>query len=157
MKTIQSLMFAVLLAFCPGVAEICSGQVVAIGHITAEVIESVSASSQAVTTLSMAAPASGSTLTTGQSATTSPTLNLGTMTINSGSSASVNVVLKSAALSDGSGNGFTLDPSLGGNATASVAQSNGSQNIKLSGTANLSSGQASGLYEGSYTVVFAYN
>ena len=157
MKTIQSLIFAVLLAFCPGVAEICSGQVVAIGHVTAEVIESVSASSQAVTSLTLGAPASAGTLTAGQAATTSPTLNLGTMTVNSGSSATVNVVLKSATLSNALGNGFTLDPSLGTNATASVAQSNGSQNIKLSGTANLAGGQANGFYEGSYTVIFAYN
>ena len=133
-------------------SKLCNAQVVAKGHITAEVIESVSASSQAATSLTLGSSSAGNSL-----AASTQTLNLGTMTVNSGSSATVNVVLKPATLSNSQGNGFTLDTSLNNNATTSVTQSNGSQNIQLNGIANLSANQASGLYAGSYTVVFAYN
>ena len=150
MKTITPVILLLVLTLGMTGSKLCTAQVVAIGHITAEVIESVSASSQAATTLSLG---SG----TSQLAATTPTVNLGTMTVNSGSNATVNVVLKSATLSNSRGNGFTLDPSLSNNSTASVTQSNGSQNIQLNGIANLSANQASGLYAGSYTVVFAYN
>ena len=150
MKTITPVILLLVLTLGMTGSKLCSAQVVAIGHITAEVIESVSASSQAATTLSLG-------FGTSQLAATTPTVNLGTMTVNSGSNATVNVVLKSATLSNSRGNGFTLDPSLSNNSTASVTQSNGSQNIQLNGIANLSANQASGLYAGSYTVVFAYN
>ena len=120
-------------------------------------IESVSASSQAATSLTLGTTIANSSTANGQTAASSPTLDLGTMTINSGNSATVNVLLKSAALSDSQGNGFTLNPTFNNNSISSVTQSNGSQNIKLSGTANLNLAQASGLYQGSYTVVFAYN
>ena len=146
-------MFAFALSLGLAGTKVCSAQTVAIGHITAEVIESVSASSNAVTSFAIGTP----TATSLQTSSTSPTVNLGTMTINSGSSATVNVVLKSATVSNTQGSAFTLDPTLNTSALASVAQSNGSQNIQLKGTANLNSGQASGLYQGSYTVVFAYN
>jgi len=154
MKTITRILLALVLIPGSAGSKLCIAQVMAIGHISAEVIESVSASSQAATTLSFETSTAG----TSQLAATSPTLNLGTMTVNSGNNGTFNVVLKSATLSNFQGkNGFTLDPILSNNATASVMQSNGSQNIQLNGTANLNANQSSGLYTGSYTVVFAYN
>ena len=147
MKTTIAIKFAVVLILGLAGTTLCSGQTVAIGHITAEVIESVSASSNAITSLALVAPSTSSS---------TPSVDLGTMTINSGSSATVNVVLKTATVSNTQGSAFTLDPSLNSD-LASVAQSNGSQKIQLTGTANLNSDQASGLYSGSYTVVFAYN
>lgn len=152
MKTTTCIILAIVLTLGWTGTNSCSAQTVAIGHVTAEVIESVSASSQAATTLSLETSTPGTSQLGGAS-----TLNLGTMTVNSGSNSTVNVVLKSATLSNSQGNGFTLDPSLSNNATASVAQYNGSQNIQLNGTANLGANQPSGLYAGSYTVVFAYN
>jgi hypothetical protein len=140
-------MFAIALIPGLGLATRCNGQTLAIGHVSAEVIESVSASSQAVTSLALDASTSG----------TLSGVDLGAMTINSGSNVTVGVVIKPAALSDSQGNGFTIDPALNNNALASVARSNGSQTLQLNGTANLSADQASGLYQGSYTVVFAYN
>jgi hypothetical protein len=147
MKSIISLMFAIALIPGLGLATLCNGQTMAIGHVSAEVIESVSASSQAVTSLALGTSTSG----------TSSSVELGAMTINSGSNVTVGVVIKPAALSDSQGNGFTIDPALNHNSLASVAQSNGSQTLQLNGTANLAADQASGLYQGSYTVVFAYN
>ena len=150
-------MFAALLILGSGSTTLCRSQVVAVGHITAEVIESVSASSNAVTSFAIGTPTASSLLASGQAATASSSVNLGTMTINSGSNATVNVVLKSATLSNAQGSGFTLDPSLTNNAMATVASSNGSQSIQINGTANLNANQDGGLYAGSYTVVFAYN
>ena len=143
--------------FVLGNFNICNAQNIAIGHITAEVIESLSASLQATTSLPMESTNANNSLSSGRAAVTSPTLNLGTMQINSGSNATVNVLLKSATLSDSLGNDFTLDPSFNNNSTTSVTQSNGSQNIKLTGIANLNFAQASGLYQGSYPVDVAYN
>jgi hypothetical protein len=147
MKTITPILLTVVLIAGISVTTLCSAQTVAIGHISAEVIESVSASSNALTSLAIATP----------SVSTASTVDLGTMTINSGSNTTVNVVLKSATVSNTQGSAFTLDPGLSNNATAAVSSTNGSQNIQLTGTANLNSNQSSGLYEGSYTVVFAYN
>jgi len=146
MKAILSLMFVVVLTLASAGVRTCNGQTVVIGHISAEVIESVSASSQAVTNLALNTNSAG----------TPSTVNLGALTVNSGSNVAVNVVVNSASLSDSQGNGFTLDPSVN-NTLASVAPSSGSQKLQLNGTANLASDQASGLYQGSYSVVLAYN
>ncbi len=146
MKTIIALMFATALILGWSGTNLCSGQTVAIGHICAEVIESISASTQAVTDLAIGATSTGG----------ATTVNLGAMTINSGSNVAVNVVMKQATVTDSVGNGFTLDPTVSNNELAS-ATSNGSQTIQLNGTANLAADQASGVYQGSYTIVFAYN
>lgn len=142
MKTITSLIFVTVLILGLAGSKVCNGQTIAIGHVSAEVIESVSASTQAVTDLTIG--------TTG-------TVDLGAMTVNSGSNVTVNVVVKPATLSDSQGNGFTLDTAVTNSNPTAVAQENGSQTIQLNGTANLADDQASGLYQGSYTVVFAYN
>ena len=144
MKTLLSLILVLTLGFA-GV-KTTSGQIVAIGHITAEVIESISASTQALTSLALGTNSAG----------TPSNVSLGALTVNSGSNVSVNVVVKSASLTDTFGNSFTLDPSTN-NTFASTSGTTGSQKITLNGTANLASDQASGFYQGSYTVVFAYN
>ena len=136
-------------------SERCRAQSVATGHITAEVIESASASSQAATNVSLGSSTGGSTTANPLLAATSPSLNLGTMTVSSGNSATVDVVLKSAKLSDLQGNAFTIDPSVNSNSKSSLP--GGSQDIRINGTANLAAGQASGLYSGTYTIIFAYN
>lgn len=146
MKTILSLIIAIILTIGISGVRISQGQTIAIGHVTAEVIESISASSQAVTSLSLGTNSAG----------TPSAVNLGAITVNSGSNVSVNVVIKSASLTDSMGNGFTLDPTTN-SIYASTAPFSGSQTLQLNGTANLASDQASGLYQGSYTVVFAYN
>lgn len=147
MKTKFYLMSALTLIFGIGGLMTCNSQTVAIGHICAEVIESVSASSQAVTSLAVGTA----------NAVGSKALDLGAMTVNSGTNSTVGVVIKQASLSDTNGNGFTIAPFLSDNSLASSGSSNGSQVLHLNGTANLAPDQASGLYQGSYTVVFAYN
>ena len=129
-----------------------NAQVTAIGHVTAEVIESVSAASATVSNFNLAK----TTNPTGTNLA-SETVNLGAITIYSGKDVTCDVVLKPAALTDSEGNSFTIEPAVKNNLYASVANQNGSQTIQLGGTTNRSSDLASGLYEGSYTVVFAYN
>ena len=129
-------------------------QVVAIGHVSAEVIESVSASAKPVTGFSLIP--SNNNIT--EAASINPeTINLGTMTINSGTNVACNVVVRAANLTDSKGNGFTIDPVIEiSNLTGSM-RSDGSSTIQINGTPLLSSNQQSGLYKGNYTMVFAYN
>lgn len=134
-----------------------NSQTVAIGHVTAEVIESISAASKTINNLELATMTEAGEKVLNQSTSGSDELNLGLITLNSGSAITCNVVMKSAEVSDGLGNGFTIEPTVANATFASAASSNGSQSIKLSASTNRSSEQAGGLYEGSYTVVFAYN
>ena len=129
-----------------------NAQVVAIGHVYAEVVESVSVASATISNFEL--PKTTKNISTNF---TPESLNLGTITINSGKDIACGVVLKPASVSDSFGNGFTIEPTVSDNLIASSANSNGSQTIKLGGTTNKLINQASGLYEGSYTVVFAYN
>ena len=137
MKTLATMMIAALLTLTTTVF----GQTVAIGHATAEVIESVSASASTISSFDLSKDAEN--------------VKLGAITVFSGKDVTCNVVLKSANLSDASGNAFTIEPTVNNN--TAVAMANGSQTIQLNGTTNMNSNQASGQYAGSYTVVFAYN
>ena len=157
MKTISALIFAAILTLTLAGSKVCSGQIVAIGHVTAEVIESVSAASEVITNFEIGNITSNELKTMKSSDLTSKPINLGTITVNSGRNITCNVVVKNASLSDTAGNGFTLEPTVKNSSLALAAQSNGSQTIQLDGKANIASSQTSGLYQGSYTVVIAYN
>jgi len=156
MKTTLILIFATILALTFAGMKVCS-QTIAIGHVTAEVIESVSAASNAVTSFELSTIAGSDAKQLELTYLTSETVNLGAVTLNSGRNITCNVVVKAASLCDSAGNGFTLEPTIKNNPYASAAKTDGSQTIQFDGKTNKSSRQASGLYEGSYTVVFAYN
>lgn len=151
MKTTTILILATLFIWILSVSKVC-GQVVAIGHVSAEIVESVSASSATISSFELAKATENTPINLA-----SETLNLGAITIFSGKDITCNVVLKSAALTDSAGNGFTIEPAVQNDVFASATKANGSQTIRLGGTTNRTNSQASGLYEGSYTVVFAYN
>ena len=157
MKTILTLILGVILTLALAGPKVCCSQTVAIGHVSAEVIESVSAASNPVSDFEIATLTAKDTKAMEQKFLTSATLNLGRLTINSGRDITCNVVINSASLSDSAGNRFTVAPELKNAAFASVAPSNGSQTMELSGKTNMAGNQPSGLYQGSYTVVFAYN
>ena len=156
MKTITSLILAAILTLGLPVSRACS-QTIAIGHVTAEVIESVSAASIAITSFELGAISESNAKQLEQSNLNSETINLGAITLYSGKNMSCNIVVKPASLFDSAGNGFTLDPTIKNNPFGSDAKADGSQTIQLDGKANRSPNQASGVYQGSYTVVFAYN
>lgn len=130
-----------------------NAQVVAVGRVFAEVVESVSAASATITDFELVKAdyeAAGDNLAPEM-------LNLGAITINTGKNITCNIVLTQASLSDEAGNNFTIDTSVKNYTASAPVSTNGIQTIKLGATPALSEGQASGLYEGSYTVIFAYN
>ncbi len=157
MKTPITLFFSFILILLLGGSKMCVAQSVVTGHMSAEVIESVSASSQVVTSFTLDPTAGNNSQSSGQSEFSTSTIPLGAITINNGNQGTVNVVLKPATFSNSHGNGFTLDTTLVNKSFTASAQSDNSQTIQLNGTANLGASQASGIYQGSYTVVFAYN
>ncbi|MBK7173157.1 MAG: hypothetical protein IPH84_07975 [Bacteroidales bacterium] len=123
------------------------GQTIAVGHISAEVVEAVSASSSISTDFNLV----------NLNSARSENVALGTIELNSGVDVACNLTLKSASLSDQSGNGFTVEPVATYTGARESQRIDGSQTIELAGKALLASNQASGLYQGSYTLVFAYN
>ena len=129
-----------------------NAQLVAIGHVFAEVVESASAASASINNFELAK--STGAISASMAA---ETLDLGAITLNSGKDITCNVVLKPASLSDSQGNGFTIDPAVQNDLVATASNPNGTQTIQLGATTNRKGNQASGLYEGSYTVVFAFN
>jgi len=132
-------------------------QTVAIGHVTAEVIESVSAASKAITSFDYLAIPRSDEIQSKNSYLISETVNLGVITLQSGRNINCNVVIKSASLIDNSGNGFTFEPTVKNNTYASASKEDGSQTIQLDGQTKMTSCPVSGLYTGSYTVVIGYN
>lgn len=156
MKAIVKFLFIVLLIFTLTEARVYC-QLVAIGHVTAEVIESVSAASTANTSFELSMLAVHDNKNQKQAGVTSETIDLGAITLHSGNDVTCNIVFNSAALSDKAGNVFTISPSLKNKTLASVALPSGEQKILIDGKTNRTSNQPTGLYHGSYSVVFAYN
>lgn len=123
-------------------------QTVVIAHASAEVIESVSASSNAVTGFSISQAAQNSDAVT---------VNLGSIKVNLSKNLACNVVVTPATISNASGNSLSMDLSLNGKSTESSQLDKGNQTIQLSGKTQLDKTQTSGNYGGSYSMVFAYN
>ena len=155
MKAYLAILLAVTLQSMFAMVNVCA-QTVAIGHASAEVVESVSASSLAITGFDLK---NGSNLTaqSDPSGWNYENVSLGEIKINSGIGIACNVVMKSATLSDTNGNGFTIEPSAINSAQADAQRTDGNQTLQLTGRVRMMQGQASGLYQGSYTMVFAYN
>jgi len=155
MKTYLAILLTITLQIIFAMVDVCA-QTVAIGHVTAEVVESVSASSLAITGFDM----KNLSIQTAQSEQTGwnyENVNLGEIKINSGTGIACNIVMKPATLSDTFGNGFTIEPSAISSAQVDAQRTDGNQTLQLTGRARMIQGQASGLYQGSYTMVFAYN
>jgi len=157
----MKVLFAILLIYAIlstyATINICA-QTVAIGHVSAEIVESVSASSQAITGFNLKKGNTQSAVAqSGESNLNYENVNLGKFKINSGSDIACNVILKSATLSDANGNGFIIEPSATVSGQSVAPRTDGNQTLQLKGKARLMQGQASGLYQGSYTMVIAYN
>ncbi|MDO9578962.1 MAG: hypothetical protein Q7J06_00090 [Bacteroidales bacterium] len=155
MKTFLAILLAAALQSMFAMVNVCA-QAVAIGHVSAEIVESVSASSHAITGFDL----KNLSIQTAQSEQTGwnyENVNLGEIKINSGMGVACNVVMKPATLSDTNGNGFTIEPSATSYGQADAQRTDGNQTLRLTGRARMMQGQASGLYQGSYTMVFAYN
>ena len=133
-------------------------QTVTIGHITAEVVESVSASSKVFMNFNLVNGIEGNrTLQMSPSQMNTRKVDMGEMELNSGQNIACNIMLKAATLSDEKGNQFILEPTTSLSGQQDTNRADGSQNLHLIGRAMLDQDQANGLYQGSYTMVFAYN
>jgi hypothetical protein len=130
------------------------GQTVAMGHISAEVVESVSASSYASTAFELPSQYEGSQI---NNSVLADNISLGKIQISSGQDVACNLTIKPATLTDKFGNDFSLEPVASYNGSQNSQRIDGAQTIDLAGKALMNSNQASGLYQGSYTLVFAYN
>ena len=151
MKAVIVLFLAIFFGFTIGERNV-NGQTVTIGHATAEVVESVSATSTVITDFELSSEEQEWT-----AGFSSEILDLGAITVFSGRDVTCDVVLKSADLNDSLGNEFTIEPALTIQPIDTAFHANGSQTFQLGGTTKLADRQASGMYEGSFTVIFAYN
>ena len=144
MKAIFTTLFLIALTSIFSAVNL-NGQTIAVGHVSAEIIESVSVSSSAVTNFD---------ILNNKVSSSNSSVSLGEMRVNSGASVAYNVVLKPATLSNINGSSFTIEPT-----SKSESQlTSGNQTLRLSANTNNSvQGKESGLYQGSYSVVFAYN
>lgn len=116
--------------------KIIHAQVVAIGHICAEVIESVSIGSSAITDLVI------------NRNSTNSTIDMGKVTISSSNNVVTNVLINQATITNGQQT-FSITPST--DTTIS-----GSKTIDITGTTNLTS-DVSGNYQGLYAMTVVYN
>jgi len=133
-------------------------QTIAIGHVTAEVVESASAASMAITGFDLNNSGNiSSSNVLGNDILEYDNLNLGEIRINSGKGMACNIVMKPASLSDSKGNGFTIEAAAVSSGSSLMQLADGNQTLHLKGRTHLSQQQAGGLYQGSYTMVFAYN
>jgi len=143
MKAIFTTLFLIALTSIFSAVNL-NGQTIAVGHVSAEIIESVSVSSSAVTSFD---------ILNNKVSSSNSSVNLGEMKVNSGASVAYNVVLKPATLSNINGSSFTIEPT-----SQSESQlTSGNQTLRLSANTKFVQGKESGLYQGSYSVVFAYN
>ena len=157
MKTLLTIIIAITLQGLFSIANVCA-QTVCVGHVSAEVVEAVSVSSQAVTGFEVN---NSSTLAAASQLDSNglnyENVNLGSIKINSGKDVACNLVMKSAELTDNNGNGFSIEPTALSTNQSDTQRADGNQTLQLNGLARIAQGQASGLYQGSYTMVFAYN
>jgi hypothetical protein len=126
-----------------------SAQTVVIGHVSAEVVEAVSVSSNVITNLTI------ENIDSEQNA-----FDLGNITISSGSRSSCyNVVVKPATVASESGKTFTLTPKTCLNSTPQNRSDNCPSNKTLAIKGSISQMEAckTDIYKGSYTIILAYN
>lgn len=142
MVTYKYYIFAIVLAFM--FTTNASAQLAVVGHVSAEVVDGASISSNAITELSL------------NSIDSSQEIDLGKITVKTGSSSSCDVILKPATLTNSTGESLTLEATATNSAQLNVGPSNNNRTLALWGNTNRAKGET-GTYQGSYTIVLAYN
>ncbi len=148
--------FLLILILGPGVSEKSIAQTFTTGHMTAEVIESVSASSQALLGLALETVINN-TLKSGEVTITSNKVTFGVLTINSGDLITINVPEKLTVLSVTTGDGLFTELNTQKNITTANLNSTISPTGQISGTTVLADCQTQGLSQGSFTIILACN
>lgn len=142
MKNLFHIMSAVILTTL--FSATLQAQVTVTAHATAEVVEAASLAANTSNNISVDSKSDASSI------------RLGEMTIKSGGSASCEIIVKSTSLQNASGSSFMLETTASQNSANSVSPNQNNRVINLSGNTNIPNGQ-SGSFQGSYTVVLAYN
>jgi hypothetical protein len=156
MKYITILILTTILVLSNSVVKVFS-QVIVVGHISAEVIESVSVLTYQTANNELYAINPGDSRVLDQPSLNVNTIDLGSFTIKSASDISCNVVVESTSFSGTSRNSYDLQTTVACPSSEIVEQLNGSQTIQPNGKANFSDIQNSGLNHEIYKVVFAFN
>ena len=157
MKIIPLFLISFILILGTGGSEVCSAQTFAIGHITAEVIESVSASSQAITNISSDLPLSNTILNQGTTAGISSVIKLGGIIVNSGDMVTVDVVQNSISFSNSKKAIIQIDNNLYSKDLITTTQTNSSSILQKVSLTNMADSIPYLQNSGSYTIVFACN
>lgn len=138
-------------------ADYVIGQTSVTGRVFAEVVESVSVKSQAVTNFELSnSPELDSDIYI-EDANNYTNVNLGEIKISSGSNVGLNLIISPTTLSNTSGDNFNIIPAPTKPTNNGCVLTNGNQTIKLKGSATLNQMQASGNYQGTYSIILAYN
>ena len=146
----------ILSILCLTIVSPLMSQVVVTGHITAEIVDAASISSASVNEMEFTRSQDSD-----EQENDEPVL-LGEFFVHSGTDVAWDVVIKPASLTVFSGESLTLDTSLERSAanageTPGNQQKDADQTLLLNGNVNILREQPSGLYQGSYTVILAYN
>lgn len=158
LKTTYVRLFACTLFCLFYIARASSQPAIVTGHVTAEVVESVSATSKAVTGISLRNVNNHITdENAGKDCLNEETFNLGNIMVTSGTNITCSLVIQPVNVIDSKGNVFIIDPTLKSSIHHTADQAKSVQTIQINGTALLSQNQASGLYKGSYSLIFANN
>ena len=157
MKIILVFLISFILILGPGGQEVCHAQAFATGHITAEVIESVSASSQAITNISSDLPLSNTILNQGTTAGISSVIKLGGIIVNSGDMVTVDVVQNSISFSNSKKANIQINNNLYSKDLITTTQTNSSRILQKVSLTNIADSIPYLQNSGSYTIVFACN
>ena len=119
-------------------------QVTVTAHATVEVVAAASLAANTSNNISVDSKSDASSI------------QLGEMTIKSDGSASCEIIVKSTSLQNAKGSSFLLETTASQTSANSASPNQNNRVINLSGNTNIPYGQ-SGSFQGSYTVVLAYN
>ncbi|KAF0194673.1 MAG: hypothetical protein FD166_3394 [Bacteroidetes bacterium] len=139
MKTARLISFTLILTLS---GLFCSGQVRVIGHASAEVVESVSASCSSNTDITLSA----------QEITD---FDLGSFSISGNAKSTCSLIIGNANVSNNRGESFTIQTTTPEAGMPLIADENGNHSLNL--IASPGELLASGQYQGNYGVTFAYN
>jgi hypothetical protein len=150
---ISSLTFAILMF----AAVEANSQATATGYAGVSIVEAATATSSPITSFEIKHDAASfSDISTGNVTSTSE-LNLGEITIQSTSAVACNMVLNPTTLFDANGNDLHVTLSASTSENQKNMCTKGTETIHMNGTAQINQNQTSGLYSGSYTLIFAFN
>ena len=149
--SIMTLAISVLTAVC------ANGQVSVTARAFAEVVESVSVRSNAVTSFEISNTPDLSSDMAAEGTFTHNNVNLGEVKISSGSNVGCNLIITPAKVSNESGDNFNFNPIASNSSIGDSNLKNGNQTIALTGSATLKQAQSSGNYQGTYSIIVAYN